>query len=354
MTGPYSEFIPWDGLASSAEKYASPGLSIFPLGNTGTAGGLTPRFAEWKTEASKDLETISHWWRHYPNAGIGLPLGKANQIVALEVDYQHGGPQKLTRLGQGNVLDSISIESQSGIAYLFFCADASFYRSKTLARGVDLIGSGRFVPLPPSRGATVRGAMWLKPLILPLPHIPLWLKHLYLGEKTGVNREAKARNSREARRSALFTQALRGISLGHEKFALRKSLQRYLAENDIGRETDRALERLISEAKTAYRPKSCPLFEHRRVVQLEPSEDANMRHVLHAIGFYMGQHGGPAWPTEVQLAQKTGLTRETVCKKIKKAEKLGLIRVEKHRGEDQRFFNNVYHLPDFVYRKFSH
>ena len=354
MTGSYADVIPWESLTGAAEKYATLGLSIFPLGNTGTASGLTPRSARWKTEASKELETISQWWRHYPNAGIGLPLGKVSQIIALEVDYQHGGLQKLTQLGQGNGLDSMSIESQSGVTYLFHCADASFYRSKTLARGVGLTGSGGFVPLPPSRGATVRGALWLKPLALPLPQLPPWLKRLYLGEQTGVNHKAKARNSREARRSALFKQALRDIALGREDFALRKSLQRYLDENDIGQETDKALERLISEAKTVYRPKSCPLFEHRRVVQLEPSEDANMRHVLHAICFYMGQHGGPAWPTELQLAQKTGLTRETVCNKIKKAKKLGLIRVEKHRGEDQRFFNNVYHLPDFVYRKFSH
>lgn len=91
VTGPYSEVIPWDGLTSSAEKYASLGLSIFPLGNIDTASGLTLRFAEWKTEASKNLETISAWWRQYPNAGIGLPVGKATQIIAFEVDYQHGG-----------------------------------------------------------------------------------------------------------------------------------------------------------------------------------------------------------------------------------------------------------------------
>ena len=46
-----------------------------------------------------------------------------------------------------------------------------------------------------------------------------------------------------------------------------------------------------------------------------------------------------------QLAQKTALSRQTVNKKLKWAEKLGLIEIPKHKSANQKWANNVYLLP---------
>jgi len=41
-------------------------------------------------DATTDQETISRWWREYPEAGIGMPTGSRSGMIVIDVDCKNG------------------------------------------------------------------------------------------------------------------------------------------------------------------------------------------------------------------------------------------------------------------------
>jgi DNA-binding transcriptional MocR family regulator len=70
--------------------------------------------------------------------------------------------------------------------------------------------------------------------------------------------------------------------------------------------------------------------------------------VLGAIGVYAGRDG-TAWPSQETIASMLGVTRETVCKAIKRLRKHGYL--DRYRQQTSRgWHRNVYRLlfPEYV------
>ena len=89
-----------------------------------------------------------------------------------------------------------------------------------------------------------------------------------------------------------------------------------------------------------------PLFKYRDYIRSDQfPKDPTLRHVLHAVSFYMDDNGNRCYPTEEQIASDTGLARETVVKRLKIAVDKNYILRQKHKQEGQKYFNYVYFLP---------
>ena len=65
-----------------AEQYASDGIDIFPC----DANGKSPLTKHGYKDASSNANDVERWWKAYPDANIGMPTGRRNNLVIVDVD----------------------------------------------------------------------------------------------------------------------------------------------------------------------------------------------------------------------------------------------------------------------------
>jgi hypothetical protein len=113
--------------------------------------GKHPRIKGWQRGATTDPARIKDWWRGWPEANVGIVLGRASGIVVLDIDPRNGGDDTLHELErqQGFLPPTPSVKSGSGGAHYYFIAP-SILLASSLGEGVDLLGDGKLVVAPPS------------------------------------------------------------------------------------------------------------------------------------------------------------------------------------------------------------
>lgn len=77
-------------MIQEALALAARGISVFPL----RPGCKTPRIKEWQKARTTDTQQITEWWTAWPNANIGIALGKISGIVAIDLDGNHGATEE--------------------------------------------------------------------------------------------------------------------------------------------------------------------------------------------------------------------------------------------------------------------
>ena len=68
-------------MLEAALSMARDGLRVFPCG-----ANKQPLCEHGFKDATTNEATIRAWWTRWPDAGIGLPTGKINNVVVLDVD----------------------------------------------------------------------------------------------------------------------------------------------------------------------------------------------------------------------------------------------------------------------------
>jgi hypothetical protein len=79
--------------AEAALRLAAAGLHVFPCGpDKKPLGGI-----RWRDESSCDLEIVSAWWERWPDAVVGIDVGKA-RLVVIDADRHPGSPDGVAAL----------------------------------------------------------------------------------------------------------------------------------------------------------------------------------------------------------------------------------------------------------------
>jgi hypothetical protein len=96
--------------------------------------------------------TLAGWWREWPVAGVGLVLGAAGGMIAVEVEGE-AGEKKLLEVSGGRLPPTCVFATDRGRVLLYRVAPGGF--SHTVAHEVEggalrLLGDGMTLPLPPS------------------------------------------------------------------------------------------------------------------------------------------------------------------------------------------------------------
>jgi putative DNA primase/helicase len=173
-----------NALLDAAVAYAARGWQVFPLHSIGADGTCTchdpactsvgkhPRTRHGVKDATTDPRTIGRWWRHWPEANVGLATGRVSCLVVIDIDEDEGGrrapleplpPTLAARTGDGEHL------------YFHLPADRVIQSKggKTIAPGIHVRGEGGYVVAPPSRHASGRLYAWqqdtcaAEPTVLP-------------------------------------------------------------------------------------------------------------------------------------------------------------------------------------------
>lgn len=170
-------------LAKAALYYARAGLPVFPL----QPQGKVPLVKRGLYAATTDEQQLVRWWRHFPQANIGIPTGAPSGWIVLDVDTRHGGQVSLTKLQQAienhaAVIGCANVEllatrvqrTGGGGLHLIFGrhADLDMPVRNTVNFagycGLDLRGEGGYIVVAPSQHASGEVYQWINSVSLTL------------------------------------------------------------------------------------------------------------------------------------------------------------------------------------------
>ncbi len=142
----------------AALDLARQGLAVFPIRHRGTDDKGREKWTPisgWQDSASDDFARIVEWWTDWPDARVGLPTGKRNGIVALDLDTKNGkdGVAAMAAVGFADVdsLSPVRVRTPSGGCHLLFSHEADLRNSASrIGPGIDVRAEGGFIVAPGS------------------------------------------------------------------------------------------------------------------------------------------------------------------------------------------------------------
>ena len=132
--------------------YIYGGLEIFPC----KCNKKNPLTANGFKDSSSDEQVINDWWDKYPNANIGLPTGKVNNLVVVDVDVKNnaGGMGSLKQLqDECGEFDTRMVHTPSGGLHYYFSypQGVDTIKNRTnMKPGIDIRADGGYVIAPGS------------------------------------------------------------------------------------------------------------------------------------------------------------------------------------------------------------
>lgn len=180
----------------AALSYAARGWRVIPLhdvargvcscsrGSACGSGGKHPRIPKWPDDASTDPTVLARWWKSWPNANVGLVMGGASRLVALDIDPRHGGDDSLASLA--DMPDTLTARTGSGGEHRIFRVpdgldiDLLSNSASVVGPGLDLRTTGGQIVAAPSR--TLSGSYEWVDLDAKIADLPHWLYRLSLAE----------------------------------------------------------------------------------------------------------------------------------------------------------------------------
>ncbi len=131
-------------------------------------------------DATNDIEQIKRWWTEHPKAGIGLPTGKVNNVIVIDIDPRNGGHVSFDRLldEYDSLPHTVECLTGGGGNHYYLKYDDRINKS-TLKDypGIDIQSDGKYVILPPSTHPNGKQYHWeesSKPVITEIAEIPSW------------------------------------------------------------------------------------------------------------------------------------------------------------------------------------
>ena len=191
-------------LAAAALDYAARGWLVIALHSPMARGcscgwaecaspAKHPRTLHGLKDASRDPATIREWWRHWPEANIGIVTGPESGILVLDVDGKRGEESLIDFERRGlHLPDTWVVRTGGGGQHLYFIwpegAEVRNSQSK-IAPGLDIRGAGGYAVAPPSLHSS--GARYeVDESAIPAVCTPEWLLSLI--------REHAARQDRQS------------------------------------------------------------------------------------------------------------------------------------------------------------
>src|SRR5262249_26918109 len=207
----------------AALDYARCGIRVFPC-NPIDKRPLTPNGFK---DATRDETQILAWWQQYPNAMIGVPMGPASGLWAIDLDLDPAkkidGKATLDRLvAQRGPLPQtwVSVTPRGG-QHLIFAWDPNVdirNSASKIGPGIDVRGNGGYICLPPSLYATGGAYQWEPSGPQNAALAPLWL--VALAKATKAKAWARAALDRECKNVAAALRGTRNNTLNTAAFNL--------------------------------------------------------------------------------------------------------------------------------------
>ncbi len=147
-------------LLSVALALVAVGVPVFPLRPRSKIPWAGSRGFK---DATTDPALVRGWWNGRPDANIGVPLGEASGLVAVDIDPRHGGDKTLVALLAGEKLPLTRVMAtagpDSGCQYIYRLNGAAV-RTCGIGAGLEIRADGAYTVWPPSVHPDTGRARW--------------------------------------------------------------------------------------------------------------------------------------------------------------------------------------------------
>jgi hypothetical protein len=134
-------------LLNSARAYAAGGIPVFPC-----KSDKSPLTRHGHNDATCDAKQIVRLWTEWPDALIAIPTGERSGQAVIDIDLKNG-KDGFKSIPNWQVLSPIQVRTPSGGVHLHFSNGPGIPRSgKNIGAGIDILGEGKSVIMPPSLG----------------------------------------------------------------------------------------------------------------------------------------------------------------------------------------------------------
>jgi hypothetical protein len=159
-------------MLNEALRYAAHDWAVFPVhsprgnscscGNPGCSSvGKHPKIRHGVLAATTDPETIRNWWKRWPDANIGIHVGRSS-LVVMDIDVHHGGRVDDLPLTDADRITPTALTGGGGIhlAYQAPPGQPISNSNKRLPEGIDLRAGRAYIVAPPSLHVSGRCYVW--------------------------------------------------------------------------------------------------------------------------------------------------------------------------------------------------
>lgn len=120
-----------------------------------TSPGKAPLIAGWASfEELPTVADVNHWWRQWPNANVGIVMGRISGLVGLDIDGETG-ERLLARMSLGLLPPSCEFHTPGGRRLLYAVPSGKALGIGKVREGkkmeLRLLGEGSQTVAPPSR-----------------------------------------------------------------------------------------------------------------------------------------------------------------------------------------------------------
>ena len=240
----------------AAIKYATKyNWAVFPV-SCKTKKPLTPNGCK---DAKKDVGAITHWWKKWPDASVGIATGSKSNLIVIDedIDEEKGldgvMSMRIWENVHGELPETVRAVTGRGGTHLYFnYAGDDITNRAGLLEGVDVRGEGGYVVAPPSIHPNGTEYTWeIEPGEIPLADITEDIKAFLQGGKSKGKTESftlPARIQSGTRNDTLFKLACSLQEQGFPDNVIRetvKSSNLELCDDPLG---DEELETIIGSA----------------------------------------------------------------------------------------------------------
>lgn len=121
-------------LLDTAIALAEANVYIFPLKEK----EKTPIGGRGVKDATTDIETIKKWWGKWPNANIGVAMGKNSGILGIDIDYKDGCRRDFLK----SIPATVIVETPTGGHHAFFKYDERIKNGLKIETGATIRSDG--------------------------------------------------------------------------------------------------------------------------------------------------------------------------------------------------------------------
>jgi hypothetical protein len=135
-------------------------------GDCGKNAGKHPRTWHGVADARAEVGKVTAWWRHWPEANIGIATGRVSGLVVLDIDPRNGGNEGLIDLQRehGQLPETAIANTGGGGKHLYFKhpGDREVKNCAALGgfSGLDLKADGGYVVASPSNHQSGGSYLW--------------------------------------------------------------------------------------------------------------------------------------------------------------------------------------------------
>lgn len=144
----------------AALRYLERGWAVVPI----TPAGKAPLVA-WEAYQHRlpEAADVRHWYKRWPEAGVGIVTGPISRLAVLDIDPRHGGEKSLRDWEEraGPLPPTLEAVTGGGGRHLYFTSTSAKLRNRAaLLPGVDFRAAGGLVVAPPSMHASGQRYFW--------------------------------------------------------------------------------------------------------------------------------------------------------------------------------------------------